>query len=60
MLLASVACTGVSAEQATRITVMVAGDAEEIEAYRAVVEGFDEGQDEVEARARCPSPNATT
>ena len=50
VLLASVACTGVSAEQATRITVMVAGDAEEIEAYRAVVAGFNEGQDEVEAR----------
>jgi multiple sugar transport system substrate-binding protein len=50
VLLASVACTGVSAEQSTQITVMVAGDAEEIEAYRAVVVGFNEGQDEVEAR----------
>ena len=43
VLLASVACTGVSAEQSTRITVMVAGDAEEIEAYRAVVAAVQRG-----------------
>ena len=50
LLVASVACQGEPSGQATRITVMVSGDAEEIEAYRAVVAAFDETQDEVEAR----------
>ena len=44
---------------AHRITVMVAGDPEEIEAYRAVVDGFDEAQDEVDAEL-IPSPSGTT
>ena len=38
-----------AAEGPTRITVMVAGDPAEIDAYRAVVEGFDSSQDEVDA-----------
>ena len=49
LLVASVACQGKPSGQATRITVMVSGDAEEIEAYRAVVAGFNEAQDDVEA-----------
>lgn len=37
------------AEVPTRITVMVAGDPAEIDAYRAVVEGFDSSQDAIDA-----------
>ena len=42
-------CEG-AAEGPTRITVMVAGDPAEIDAYRAVVEAFDGSQDDVDAR----------
>jgi multiple sugar transport system substrate-binding protein len=50
LLVASVACEGDVPEHATRVTVMVSGDPEEIDAYRAVVDGFNETQDQVEAR----------
>jgi len=49
LLVASVACEGEPSGQATRITAMVSGDAEEIEAYRAVVDAYNEAQDDVEA-----------
>ena len=42
-------CGAGSGGQDMRITVMVAGDAEEIEAYRAVVDAFDASQDEIDA-----------
>jgi multiple sugar transport system substrate-binding protein len=42
-------CGAASGDQHTRITVMVAGDPEEIEAYRAVVDAFDASQDEIDA-----------
>ena len=47
----AVAVTGCgrAAEGRTRITVMVAGDPAEIDAYRAVVEGFDRSQGDVDA-----------
>ena len=37
----AVACGSGSGDQGTRITVMVSGDPEEIEAYRSVVDAFD-------------------
>jgi multiple sugar transport system substrate-binding protein len=42
-------CGSESGDQDSRITVMVAGDPEEIEAYRGVVDAFDASQDEVDA-----------
>jgi multiple sugar transport system substrate-binding protein len=43
-------CTADAAEDgATRVTVMVSGDPAEIDAYRAVVAGFNDSQDDVEA-----------
>lgn len=45
----AVACGAGSGDQATRITVMVSGDSEEIAAYRAVVTAFDASQDEIDA-----------
>jgi multiple sugar transport system substrate-binding protein len=50
LLVASVACQGEPPAQATQVTVMVSGDPEEIDAYRAVVAAFNESRDEVEAR----------
>ena len=49
LLVASVGCRGEPSGQASRITVMVSGDPEEIDAYRAVVAAFNETQEEVEA-----------
>ena len=49
LLLATAACEGETPAEATRITVMVAGDPEEIDAYRAVVAGFNDSQAAVEA-----------
>ncbi|HWL90853.1 MAG TPA: sugar ABC transporter substrate-binding protein [Actinomycetota bacterium] len=49
LVVIAAACGSGSGDQGTRITVMVAGDPEEIEAYRAVVEAFDGSQDEVDA-----------
>jgi multiple sugar transport system substrate-binding protein len=49
LLLVSVACEGAADEGTTRITVMVAGDPEEVDAYRAVVDGFNGAQEAVEA-----------
>jgi multiple sugar transport system substrate-binding protein len=46
----AVACQGAAEDGAVPITVMVAGDPEEIEAYRGVVEAFNGAQDEVDAR----------
>jgi multiple sugar transport system substrate-binding protein len=45
----AVGCGPGSGGSATRITVMVAGEPEEIEAYRAVVVAFDRSQEEVDA-----------
>jgi len=45
----AVGCGAGSNDQVTRITVMVAGDPEEVEAYRAVVDAFDRSQEEVDA-----------
>ena len=45
----AVACGSGSGDPGTRITVMVSGDPEEIEAYRSVVEAFDGSQDEIDA-----------
>jgi multiple sugar transport system substrate-binding protein len=45
---AAVGCDGAS-EDPTRITVMVAGDPAELDAYRAVVEAFDDSHSEVDA-----------
>jgi multiple sugar transport system substrate-binding protein len=42
-------CGAGSGDQDMRITVMVAGDPEEIEAYRAAVDAFDASQDEIDA-----------
>jgi multiple sugar transport system substrate-binding protein len=42
-------CTSDAAEGPTRVTLMVSGDPAEIEAYRAVVAGFNDSQDRVEA-----------
>ena len=42
-------CTGDDGDGPTRITVMVSGDPAEIDAYRAVVAGFDDSQDDVDA-----------
>lgn len=50
LLLAAVACEGTAEEGTTQITVMVAGDPEEVDAYRAVVGAFNGAQDAVEAR----------
>ena len=50
LLLVAVACEGAGDDGATRITVMVAGDPEEIDAYRAVVGTFNGSQDAVEAK----------
>jgi multiple sugar transport system substrate-binding protein len=47
-LAALVGCERASGD-ATRITVMVAGDAAELEAYRAVVDAFDDSHDDVDA-----------
>jgi multiple sugar transport system substrate-binding protein len=44
-----VGCTSGAEEAPTRVTVMVSGDPAEIEAYRAVVTGFSDSQDDVEA-----------
>jgi multiple sugar transport system substrate-binding protein len=49
-LVFAVACEGAAEDGAAPITVMVAGDPEEIEAYRGVVEAFNGAQDEVDAR----------
>jgi multiple sugar transport system substrate-binding protein len=49
VVLACVACEGETPDRPTRITVMVAGDPEEIEAYRGVVDAFNDSQDEVDA-----------
>jgi multiple sugar transport system substrate-binding protein len=50
LLLIPVACEGGVEEGVTGITVMVAGDPEEIDAYRAVVSAFNGSQDAVVAR----------
>jgi multiple sugar transport system substrate-binding protein len=50
LLLAAVACEGTGDDGTTQISVMVAGDPEEIEAYRGVVEAFNGAQDSVEAK----------
>jgi multiple sugar transport system substrate-binding protein len=42
-------CEGAEGDRPTRITVMVAGDPEEIEAYRAVVDAFDASQRQIDA-----------
>ena len=44
-----VGCGPGSDDRATRVTVMVAGDPEEIDAYRAVVDAFDRSQEAVDA-----------
>lgn len=44
VLAMTAACESEPQDEATRITVMVSGDPEEIEAYRAVVEAFDRSQ----------------
>jgi multiple sugar transport system substrate-binding protein len=44
----AVSCGSESGDRATRITVMVSGDSEEIAAYRAVVDAFDASQDEID------------
>jgi multiple sugar transport system substrate-binding protein len=49
VLVANVACQGELSGEGTRITVMVAGEPEEIDAYRAVVAAFNESQDDVDA-----------
>jgi multiple sugar transport system substrate-binding protein len=43
------ACSADAEEGPTRVTVMVSGDPAEIDAYRAVVTGFNDAQDDVEA-----------
>ena len=48
-LLTAAACEGEPSSGTTRITVMVVGDPEEIEAYRAVVARFNDSQAAVEA-----------
>jgi multiple sugar transport system substrate-binding protein len=45
----AVSCGSGSGDRATRITVMVSGDSEEIAAYRAVVDAFDASQAEIDA-----------
>jgi len=45
----AIGCEPESGDRTTRITVMVSGDPEEIEAYRAVVTAFDGSQDSVDA-----------
>jgi multiple sugar transport system substrate-binding protein len=42
-------CSADAQEGPTRVTVMVSGDPAEIDAYRAVVDGFNGSQDDVEA-----------
>jgi multiple sugar transport system substrate-binding protein len=42
-------CSADAREGPTRVTVMVSGDPAEVDAYRAVVTGFNESQDDVEA-----------
>jgi multiple sugar transport system substrate-binding protein len=49
LLLVAVACEGAGDDGATRITVMVAGDPEEIDAYRAVLDAFNGSQAAVDA-----------
>ncbi len=49
LLLAAVACEGETRAHTIRVTVMVAGDPEEIDAYRAVVAGFNDAQGAVDA-----------
>ena len=49
LLSIAVGCEGAEGDRPTRITVMVAGDPEEIEAYRAVMDAFDGSQGEVDA-----------
>jgi multiple sugar transport system substrate-binding protein len=48
-VLAAVGCQGGVEDRVTRITVMVSGDPEEIEAYRAVVAAFNGTQADVDA-----------
>ena len=45
----SAACDGGPEDETTRITVMVSGDAEEIEAYRAVVTAFERSHRDIDA-----------
>jgi multiple sugar transport system substrate-binding protein len=49
LLAMAAACDGRPEDETTRITVMVSGDPEEIEAYRAVVEAFDRSQTGIDA-----------
>jgi multiple sugar transport system substrate-binding protein len=49
LLAITAACDRGPEDETTRITVMVSGDAEEIEAYRAVVTAFDRSQPEIDA-----------
>jgi multiple sugar transport system substrate-binding protein len=49
VLAMTAACQSEPHDEATRITVMVSGDPEEIEAYRAVVEAFDRSQTGIDA-----------
>ena len=49
LVVVALGCGSESGDQSNRITVMVAGDPEEIEAYRAVVDAFDGSQDEIDA-----------
>ena len=49
-VLLAVGCGPGSDDEVTRITVMVAGDPEEIDAYRAVVDAFDRSQETVDAK----------
>ena len=44
-----VGCSSGAQDAPTRVTVMVSGDPTEIDAYRAVVAGFNDSQDDVEA-----------
>ena len=50
LLLVAVACEGTGDDGTDQITVMMAGDPEEVDAYRAVVGAFNGAQDAVEAR----------
>jgi multiple sugar transport system substrate-binding protein len=50
MIAASCGTAGGSGSDATPITIMVSGDPEEIEAYRAVVDAFDDSQEVVDAQ----------
>ena len=50
LFMMTAACRSEPQDDVTRITVMVSGDPEEIEVYRAVVEAFDRSQTGVDAR----------